>query len=143
MNIQIFGKSKCFDTKKAERWFKERRIRFQSIDLGKYGISPGELKSVLNAVGLEALVDPKHPDAALLAYLAYDADKVEKLLDGDGEVLLPVGHQNGVPAKAVQHHPYQAVAAAQGDLPLPAGEHTEVLLRIGCDIKTTVRPLQG
>ena len=81
MNIQIFGKSKCFDTKKAERWFKERRIRFQSIDLGKYGISPGELKSVLNAVGLEALVDPKHPDAALLAYLAYDADKVEKLLD--------------------------------------------------------------
>lgn len=61
MNIQIFGKSKCFDTKKAERWFKERRIRFQSIDLGKYGISPGELKSVLNAVGLEALVDPKHP----------------------------------------------------------------------------------
>ena len=38
MNIQIFGKSKCFDTKKAERWFKERRIRFQSIDLGKYGI---------------------------------------------------------------------------------------------------------
>ena len=43
MNIQIFGKSKCFDTKKAERWFKERRIRFQSIDLGKYGISPGEL----------------------------------------------------------------------------------------------------
>ena len=82
MNIQIFGKSKCFDTKKAERWFKERRIRFQSIDLGKYGISPGELKSVLNAVGLEALVDPKHPDAALLAYLAYDADKVEKLLMG-------------------------------------------------------------
>ena len=80
MNIQIFGKSKCFDTKKAERWFKERRIRFQSIDLGKYGISPGELKSVLNAVGLEALVDPKHPDAALLAYLAYDADKVDRLL---------------------------------------------------------------
>ena len=46
MNIQIFGKSKCFDTKKAERWFKERRIRFQSIDLGKYGISPGALTSV-------------------------------------------------------------------------------------------------
>ena len=33
MNIQIFGKSKCFDTKKAERYFKERRIPFQSIDL--------------------------------------------------------------------------------------------------------------
>ena len=81
MNIQIFGKSKWFDTKKAERWFKERRIRFQSIDLGKVGISPGELKSVMNAVALEALIDPKHPDATLLSYLAYDADKEEKLLE--------------------------------------------------------------
>ena len=90
MNIQIFGKSKCFDTKKAERWFKERRIRFQSIDLGRVGISPGELKSVLNAVGLEALVDQKHPDAALLNYLAYDADKVEKLLDNPKLIRTPI-----------------------------------------------------
>ncbi|MBM6723058.1 MULTISPECIES: arsenate reductase family protein [Oscillospiraceae] len=90
MNIQIFGKSKCFDTKKAERWFKERRIKFQSIDLVKYGISPGELKSVLNAVGLEALVDQKHPDAALLNYLAYDADKVEKLLDNPKLIRTPI-----------------------------------------------------
>ena len=90
MNIQIFGKSKCFDTKKAERWFKERRIKFQSIDLVKYGISPGELKSVLNAVGLEALVDQKHPDAALLNYLAYDADKVEKLLDNPKLIRIPI-----------------------------------------------------
>ena len=90
MNIQIFGKSKCFDTKKAERWFKERRIKFQSIDLVKYGISPGELKSVLNAVGLEALVDQKHPDAALLYYLAYDADKVEKLLDNPKLIRTPI-----------------------------------------------------
>ncbi|WP_297210104.1 arsenate reductase family protein [uncultured Flavonifractor sp.] len=80
MNIQIFGTSKCFDTKKAQRWFKERRIRFQSVDLLKYGISPGELRSVISAVGLDALIDQKHPDAALLTYLAYDADKVEKLL---------------------------------------------------------------
>ena len=90
MNIQIFGKNKCFDTKKAERWFKERRIKFQSIDLVKYGISPGELKSVLNAVGLEALVDQKHPDAALLNYLAYDADKVEKLLDNPKLIRTPI-----------------------------------------------------
>lgn len=90
MNIQIFGKSKCFDTKKAERWFKERRIKFQSIDLVKYGISPGELKSVLSAVGLEALIDQKHPDAALLNYLAYDADKVEKLLDNPKLLKTPI-----------------------------------------------------
>lgn len=81
MNIQIFGKSKCFDTKKAERYFKERRVKFQSIDLLKYGISKGELQSVKNAVGLEALVNWDSPDAALLKYLAYDADKFEKLLE--------------------------------------------------------------
>ena len=90
MNIQIFGKSKCFDTKKAERWFKERRIKFQSIDLVRVGISPGELKSVLNAVGLETLIDPKHPDAALLRYLAYDADKAEKLLEDPRLLKTPI-----------------------------------------------------
>ena len=90
MNIQIFGKSKCFDTKKAERYFKERRVKFQSIDLVKYGISPGELKSVMNAVGLEALIDQKHPDAALLNYLAYDADKAEKLLEDPRLLKTPI-----------------------------------------------------
>ena len=90
MNIQIFGKSKCFDTKKAERYFKERRIKFQSIDLVKYGISPGELKSVKNAVGLEALNDEKSPDAALLRYLAYDEDKVEKLLENPKLLKTPI-----------------------------------------------------
>ena len=90
MNIQIFGKSKCFDTKKAQCWFKERRIKFQSIDLARVGISPGELKSVLNAVGLEAIIDPKHPDAPLLNYLAYDADKVEKLLEDPRLLRTPI-----------------------------------------------------
>ena len=90
MNIQIFGKSKCFDTKKAERWFKERRIKFQAVDLGKYGMSSGELKSVVNAVGLDNLVDQKHPDAALLNYLAYDADKLDKLLDNPKLLKTPI-----------------------------------------------------
>ena len=90
MNIQIFGKSKCFDTKKAERYFKERRVKFQAIDLGKYGISKGELQSVKNAVGLEALIDQSHPDAALLRYLAYDADKFEKLLENPRLLKTPI-----------------------------------------------------
>ena len=66
MNIQIFGKSKCFDTKKAQRYFKERRVKFQAIDLKKYGISKGELTSVLRSVKLPDLIDKNHPDAALL-----------------------------------------------------------------------------
>ena len=76
MNIQIWGRSKCFDSKKAERWFKERRIKYQYIDLLRYGISRGELTSVKNAVGMAALSDD--PD---ITYLAYDADKLEKLLE--------------------------------------------------------------
>ena len=90
MNIQIFGKAKSFDTKKAERWFKERRIKFQSIDLIKYGMSRGEFDSVRRAVGLEALIDPEAKDAALLQYLAYDEDKVEKLLEDQRLLRAPI-----------------------------------------------------
>ena len=90
MNIQIFGKNKCFDTKKAQRYFKERRIKFQAVDLLKYGISRGELASVNNAVGLEALIDSGHPDAALVTYLAYDDDKLEKLLEDPRLLRTPI-----------------------------------------------------
>lgn len=51
MNIQIFGKSKCFDTKKAERYFKERRIKYQYVDLLKFGLSPREFETVLRGAG--------------------------------------------------------------------------------------------
>ena len=58
MNIQIFGKSKCFDTKKAERYFKERRIKYQSIDLLRYGMSGKEFDSVVRAVGgIDQMID--------------------------------------------------------------------------------------
>ena len=81
MNIQIFGKSKCFDTKKAERWFKERRIKYQYIDVLKYGMSKGELTSVKNAVGLEAMADPEDQDYPLFQYLASNDAKLEKLFE--------------------------------------------------------------
>lgn len=55
MNIQIFGVKKCFDTQKAERYFKERKIKYQYIDLAKYALSKGELESVKRAVGLNNL----------------------------------------------------------------------------------------
>lgn len=71
MNIQIFGKSKSFDTKKAERWFKERRIKYQYIDLVSKGVSPGEYRSIRAAVGsFDALVD-KDCRAYEALYMAY------------------------------------------------------------------------
>jgi len=57
MNIQIFGVKKCFDTKKAERYFKERKIKYQFIDLNIKGLSKGELQSIKSAVGLSQLIN--------------------------------------------------------------------------------------
>lgn len=81
MNIQIFGKAKCFDTKKAERYFKERRIKYQFVDVIKFGMSRGELNSVKNALGLEALVDTEDQDYPLYKYLASDEARLEKLYE--------------------------------------------------------------
>ena len=82
MNIQIYGKSKCFDTKKAQRWFQERRVKFQEIDLPKKGLSPRELQSVKQAVGgLDNLIDPKAKDAATLKYMALESQKEERILE--------------------------------------------------------------
>ncbi|MGG7177000.1 arsenate reductase family protein [Clostridium paraputrificum] len=59
MNIQIFGTKKCFDTKKAERFFKERRIKYQLIDMKEKGMSKGELSSVKTSVGINELINVK------------------------------------------------------------------------------------
>ena len=93
MNIQIFGRSKCFDTKKAERWFKERRIRFQSIDLNRYGMSGGEFDSVLRAVGgVDRLIDwaKKDPQIDLMRYMDDTRAKEDKLFDDPKLMKTPV-----------------------------------------------------
>ena len=81
MNIQIFGKSKCFDTKKAERYFKERRIKYQFVDINKFGMSRGELNSVKNAVGLEQMINENDVDYPLIQYLAGNDAKLDKLFE--------------------------------------------------------------
>ena len=90
MNIQIFGKNKCFDTKKAERWFKERRIKYQLIDVARFGMSRGELNSVRSAVGLEPMIDEKDRDYPLLQYLASDEAKLEKLFEEPYLIKTPI-----------------------------------------------------
>lgn len=82
MNIQIFGSSKSFDTKKAERWFKERRIKYQYIDVPSKGLSPREYQSVKQKVGFKALVNTKCRayEELYMAYITPDAQE-EKLLE--------------------------------------------------------------
>ena len=93
MNIQIFGKSKCFDTKKAQRYFKERRIRFQDIDLLRYGMSRGEFDNVARALGgWEKLVDPAAKDKQTLALLdaLVDWQKEDKLFENQQLFKTPI-----------------------------------------------------
>ena len=93
MNIQIFGKSKSFDTKKAERYFKERRIKFQSIDLVRYGMSGKEFDSVLRAVGgIDNLIDwdVKHPDIDLMRYMDDRIAKEDKVFDNPKLMKQPI-----------------------------------------------------
>jgi len=93
MNIQIFGKTKCFETKKAERYFKERRIKFQSVDIIKFGLSKGEYQSVKSAVGgMAALIDNKSKEyeSQHIQYLASKDDAEERLLENPGMFKTPI-----------------------------------------------------
>lgn len=82
MNIQIFGVSKCAETRKAQRFFKERGIRFQFVDLAEKGLSKGELRSVAAKTPLERLLDRSSPRFAAkgLTHAWLDATKIEGLL---------------------------------------------------------------
>ena len=93
MNIQIFGTRKSFDTKKAERYFKERSIKYQFIDLKEKGLSKGEFTSVCKAVGgYESLIDENCKDKDLLALIKYIAeeDKAEKILENQKVLKTPI-----------------------------------------------------
>ena len=93
MNIQIFGTNKCFDTKKAMRYFKERNIKYQFIDMKEKGLSKGEYTSVKQAVGgLENLLNPNCKDKDALALIQYIAeeDKLEKILENPQVIKTPV-----------------------------------------------------
>lgn len=93
MNIQIFGTSKCFDTKKAQRYFKERGIKFQMIDLKEKGMSRGEFDNVARALGgWEALVNPAAKDKQTLALLdaLVDWQKEDKLFENQQLFKTPI-----------------------------------------------------
>lgn len=93
MNIQVFGTKKSFDTKKAQRYFKERRIPFQFVDLREKGLSKGELQSVARAVGgIDALLDEKAKDQDALALVQHlaESQRFEKLLENQQVLREPI-----------------------------------------------------
>lgn len=102
MNIQVFGTKKCNETKKAQRFFKERGIKFQFIDLTEKEMSKGELRSVCQAVGgINQLINQNCKDKSALALVSYiaDEDKEEKLLENQQVIKTPIV-RNGKQATA-------------------------------------------
>lgn len=82
MNIQIFGLRKCAETRKAQRFFKERRIRFQFVDLADKGLSKGELRSVATSVPLDQLLNrssKRFVDRGLV-HASLDSGRIEAVL---------------------------------------------------------------
>lgn len=91
MNIQIFGTAKSADTRKAQRYFKERNIRFQFIDMRQKGMSRGEFDSVLRAVGgVDAMLDVDAKDTQAVSLIRYIYDKEDKLYENQQVIKLPV-----------------------------------------------------
>ena len=91
--IQIFGSRKCNDTKKAERFFKERNIKFQFIDMKEKGMSKGELTSIASAVGgIDKLINENAKDKDMLALIAHMSgdDRLEKILENQQIIKTPV-----------------------------------------------------
>lgn len=93
MNIQIFGTKKCSETRKAERFFKERGIKYQFVDLKEKGMSKGELLSMAQANGgIDSMINPDAKDKDMLAMLKYlaEEDKLGKLLENQDVLFTPV-----------------------------------------------------
>ena len=93
MNIQIFGKSKCFDTKKAQRYFKERRIPLQFVDILSYGLSPREFDAVLRAAGgVDNLIDwdSKKDAVVQMKYMDDVRAKEDKVFEDQSLLRTPI-----------------------------------------------------
>ena len=90
MNIQIFGRNKGFDTKKAQRFFKERNIKFQFINLDEKEMSKKEFESVVRQVGIDKMIDSKAKDKELLTMLNYLTDKESKVFDNQQVLKTPI-----------------------------------------------------
>lgn len=93
VNIQIFGTKKSQDTRKAERFFKERGIRYQFVDIKEKGLSRGEFESVKKAVGgLDNMIDQGCRDKDLLALITWIAeeDRAQKVLENQSVLKLPI-----------------------------------------------------
>jgi len=93
MEVQIFGIKKSPDTRKALRFFAERRVKTHFVDLLERAASPGELQRFAQKFGVEALVDRQSRrflDLGLGAARLSDDRWLEKLVEQPLMLRLPL-----------------------------------------------------
>ena len=84
MEVQIFGTKKCADTRKAQRWFAERRVKTHFVDLQQRAASPGELRRFAARFGIDALIDrqgKRYADKGLASAHLSDDRWLERLAE--------------------------------------------------------------
>ena len=109
--IQIFGTKKCQNSRRAQRFFKERGIAFQWIDLAERPLSRGELESILRAAGpLETLLDPKNKNYCMIRYLT-TAGQTEKILEDSTYLTTPIVRCGSAAALGVNEAFWRELAA--------------------------------
>lgn len=100
MEVQVFGTRKSADSRKALRFFAERRVKVHFVDLVERAASPGELRRFLQKLGIDALLDrasPRFADLGLQAARLSDDTWLAKLAAEPGLLRLPlVRHRQDV-----------------------------------------------
>lgn len=90
MNIQIIGTKKCSDTKKAQRFFKERNIKFHFLDISEKPLSKGELIKIAQKLGGDFLMDTQSKAYKNKGLAWMDFDPVEEIMEDNLLLKTPV-----------------------------------------------------
>jgi arsenate reductase len=90
MNVQIIGTKKCKNTKKAQMFFKERKINFNFVDLNERSLSPGELDKIIQKVGLQNIIDTQSKNYKEKGYSYRDYDPREEVMEDNSLLLTPI-----------------------------------------------------
>lgn len=88
--IQLIGRLSCRETRKAERFFRERNIDFHFVDLEKRALSPGEFKKIAEAAGAENMIDRNSRQYVKRGLEYMDFDPAEEMMSDQKLIITPL-----------------------------------------------------
>jgi len=93
--MQIYGTRKCSITKKAERFFRERGIKYHFVDLGEHRLSKGELDNIRRGISkTESLINTESPAFRKRGLEYMDYNESEEILADPLLLQTPVVREN-------------------------------------------------